>query len=230
MYNTLTGIEVSATQEDIRYYFDLLDLKKDNEVDLEEYTESMGKNENLFEWFDFVNKRITDKINPPNVDQKRLENMSYKESIENIEDDIKDCLSVINGLDNEKTDTSKMRAYSQSGINFPLRRGSTFSNYSSQKYEVNDNSTSETDINIGNAKVPKILLSECSDEESDENEKKLEKLKEKLVNLLEKLKIFKESDLSSTHSRVKEDDLALSSVEMKNMHRKDSAIHWGDHD
>lgn len=48
MYNKLTGIQVTACENDIKYYFNHLDLKNDGIIDLEEFTKALENNENLF--------------------------------------------------------------------------------------------------------------------------------------------------------------------------------------
>lgn len=220
MYNTLTGIEVSATQEDIKYYFDLLDAKKDGEIDIDEYTETMENDENLFKWFQFVNKEINDKINPPNVDSKKSDKMSYKEKIEDIEMEIRSCLDILDTNWKESKPSVRIRAMSHSNININRSRfNSNFSAFSEALFSAGSSSETE-DVNVGKLKAPKILLSDFSDEELEEKPK-TEILKEKLIDLLSKIKVYKQTNEVDRST----DNSFHTSGEKRNLHKKDSAIH-----
>jgi len=59
MFNTITGNEVSTNEDQIRKVFDQLDMNKNGLIEFSEYHMAMKFNKNLFEWFDVVNKGIT---------------------------------------------------------------------------------------------------------------------------------------------------------------------------
>lgn len=65
MYNLLTGTRISASEDNIRAYFQALDSNQDGQIDIEEFTSSMTANPSLFEWFDFINKGIAEDYTPP---------------------------------------------------------------------------------------------------------------------------------------------------------------------
>ncbi|CAG9334402.1 unnamed protein product [Blepharisma stoltei] len=235
MYNTLTGSEVSATQEDIRYYFDQLDTKHDDMIDLEEYTSSMSNNENLFEWFDFVNKKITDKINPPNIEQKKPEVVGYKETLEDLENEIRECLEIIDGGE-AKTPIKRFRAISHSSIKLSFRKESANDWFNAAKTEifekeddVIDSSSEATPINASKSnKWPKIKLTESALENnnSHNNQNKIGEVKEKLIHILAKINDYKqnspdEANRNSVH------EPAIRQAPSK---RRETVIHWGDED
>lgn len=90
-YNVLAGTEVNASYNDIREYFDRLDLKGDGEIDFEEYSESLKHNKQLFEWFDTVNQGIAEDLRkkPPPEEGPLIRRLN------SVQQQLKDCISLL---------------------------------------------------------------------------------------------------------------------------------------
>lgn len=95
MYNVLTGSRISASEDNIKQHFDLLDINKDGVVDLEEYKESMRSNSSLFEWFDFINKGLTDNFSPAQFEDKDPEKSVLLAGLDKVEEGLRTCLRLI---------------------------------------------------------------------------------------------------------------------------------------
>jgi 1-phosphatidylinositol-4-phosphate 5-kinase len=95
MYNVLTGSRISANEGSIRQHFDLLDRNKDGVVDLAEYQESMQTNSSLFEWFDFVNKGLTDNFSPAQFEDKDPKKSVLLAGLDKVEEGLRTCLRLI---------------------------------------------------------------------------------------------------------------------------------------
>ena len=68
MFATITGNEVSTNEDQIREVFDQLDHNHNGLIEFEEYHMSMKFNKNLFEWFDVINKGITNQQEPMQIE------------------------------------------------------------------------------------------------------------------------------------------------------------------
>eukprot|EP00359_Climacostomum_virens_P004817 CAMPEP_0204908598 /NCGR_PEP_ID=MMETSP1397-20131031/7518_1 /ASSEMBLY_ACC=CAM_ASM_000891 /TAXON_ID=49980 /ORGANISM="Climacostomum Climacostomum virens, Strain Stock W-24" /LENGTH=698 /DNA_ID=CAMNT_0052078177 /DNA_START=144 /DNA_END=2240 /DNA_ORIENTATION=+ len=95
MYNVLTGSRISASEDNIKQHFDLLDINKDGVVDLDEYQESMRSNSSLFEWFDFINKGLTDNFSPAQFEEKDPQKSVLLAGLDKVEEGLRACLRLI---------------------------------------------------------------------------------------------------------------------------------------
>ena len=89
MLHNLTGEEISVNQEQIKGYFDQLDLKADGVIDFDEYFMAISQNSNLLEWFDMLNQGITERLNVSNVEEFKKDDTNYTKKLAVIEADIK---------------------------------------------------------------------------------------------------------------------------------------------
>ena len=99
MLNILTGVEVSATKENIMQIFIKLDGKNDGVVDFEEFESAMKGNSGIGEWFDIVNKQISQDLNMSMVRQK-------SSIFESLESDLAECISVLTKAEEAQGDLS----------------------------------------------------------------------------------------------------------------------------
>jgi 1-phosphatidylinositol-4-phosphate 5-kinase len=88
MLNILTGVEVSATKENISQLFLRLDGKNDGFIDFEEFEAAMKDNSGIGEWFEIVNKQISQNLNCSMIRQKTS-------VFENIEQEINECIFML---------------------------------------------------------------------------------------------------------------------------------------
>ena len=101
MYNALTGSEVSTSDSVIREYFCAIDIKQDGVIDFEEYKKSMKRNKQLFEFFDFVNKGIAEKLNPVSAEED--EKHPFVQKLDFVENQINNCLQLLNAKTSPRT-------------------------------------------------------------------------------------------------------------------------------
>lgn len=238
MYNTLTGSEVSASQEDIRFYFDQLDTKCDDVIDLEEYTSSMTSNQNLFEWFDFVNKRITDKLNPPNAKEKKSGVTGYKQTLEDIEFDIQNCIGLIDGKEQipKKFKTiNTMRFHIKKDSDSDLHQ-SIRTEYLEEVELDNPNSESDTGLKESLKKKPFIEAIEKSTLEKYEvnKDRQIKLLKEKLEIIIVKIREYRggRNDESSNNRESNHQVIAraYTNKNFSSLKKRNNGIQWGDQD
>ena len=109
MYNILTGTEISATKENIKSYFDKLDTKADGVIDFEEFQQSLCNNSKVGEWFEIVNREISEKLGY----HKETIESEFILAIKNIENSIESCIADLTNpndknitLNDEKSDFS----------------------------------------------------------------------------------------------------------------------------
>lgn len=167
---------------------------------------------------EFVNKGITDKLNP-NVNQKHSDISDYDTIMSEVESEVDECLKLIND-----------KKFTNEGL----------PNYSILKvYQSKDDShvTSDIDTNFeintlyqGKQKAPKILLkdsNDCMDNKSDH----IASLQLNLEKIKENLKLCRELRNANKNCQVGEirNVPRIPRIE-HSQHNKNLLIHWGDHD
>lgn len=95
LYNSLTGSEVSTSEQELREYFQSIDTGGDDIIDLNEYIQGMKENKNLFEWFDFVNKGITDQFNPGQFQESEPYKSTYIGSLDSLKDELRKVVQIL---------------------------------------------------------------------------------------------------------------------------------------
>lgn len=95
LYNALTGSEVSTSEQELRQYFQSIDKGGDGKIDLEEYIQGMKENKNLFEWFDFVNKGISDQFNPGKFEESEPYKSTYIGSLDSLKDELRKIVQIL---------------------------------------------------------------------------------------------------------------------------------------
>lgn len=91
MLNILTGAQVSATKENVSALFTKLDKKGDGHIDFEEFESALSGNNGISEWFDIVNKQISENLN---VSGKfKAEDFVFND----IENEIVNCIGLLKG-------------------------------------------------------------------------------------------------------------------------------------
>jgi len=255
MYNTLTGSEVNATSETIRRHFDLIDKKKDEVIDLEEYTESMCSNNVIFEWFDFVNREVADNVNPTPLDHAQDSKFSYMNALEELEQQVTECLQIIQG----ETEVLKVKSFPVQNKfygslpslqrTFHLSPAKIFADFEQEKEDVPDiileeeklplvpegdlDSHPEVSCETGKMQVPQVKLSTRFSNESSQatesGENKVELVKGRLQEVLRTISFYREAGLEFQNQNALERKETWNLVPHR-VNKKKSVIHWGDDD
>lgn len=218
MMNNLTGQEISASQDQMKNYFDQLDLKNDGVIDFDEYFTAISQNANLLEWFECLNQGVTERLNMRNVEEFKKDDTEYLKKLETIEKDIELLVSAL-----------EEPASSENRLGIPV-------NHNEIRLGFRNSDRKFTSVLLNEAETDKrrksyfMTMSEAR--YGQRLDPRVEIVKEKLIQLQAKLQILKENG-----SLNDEDDSpglkrtwTMSIPRQKTIAKKNNVIYWGDED
>jgi 1-phosphatidylinositol-4-phosphate 5-kinase len=94
-YNSLTGSQINADEASIKEIFKKFDINEDEQIDLQEYKASLLAKTELFEWFDLINKGVTDTFDNPLLRTAKQDNQMLLDLLAEVRLDITKCIRVL---------------------------------------------------------------------------------------------------------------------------------------
>ena len=178
--NKVTGKGVSVNQEEMKGYFNQLDLKKDGVIDFEEYSDALAQKEGLLESFNYLNQGVTDRLNIAKAEEYKKVDINYMKKLATIENEIK---LLVQHLEEQTGSINSLAApINHHEISLTFRKSDR--HLSSSHFEIPDSEDRNRRQRFSTFKASKEFQARF--------DPKVEIIKDKLTKLLENLEIVKE--------------------------------------